>query len=311
MDTTHGRNPPVPLVGSLRHHDYSFEHRTPVGVWRWTTRLDVAGATPAYSVRDIVSPYGLLRDSIPLPGAVVSAMAESIVELRSSFAPVALMGPPPTLSFTVDEGRGFTGETLTGLVTNAGAYGSLLDATLSPSSGSLRLTPSRIGSLGAGEAGSFLVEVDGTELDSSSSPYAMTVTASDPTAAGGPAVLPVTVVVRPKAQIQTSVAVLTFTATRPLSGPFPAVATQTFEVRNVGPSASLLAYEVSELTGLADWLASYSPVTGELPGGGAEAVTVVVVPPEGFLPGTYTETLRVSGYSANGFVDLQIRLVIS
>ncbi len=300
----------MPLVGNIKFHDYQFAHLTATGTWRWTTRLDVSGSAPLYTVRDILTPYGLLRDSVPLPGELIQAMAESIVELRASFAPSVLLGPPSSLTFVVDEGRGFA-EGQSARVTNNGAYGSLLQANLAASAEYLRLTPAVIGGLAAGEWGLFMVEVDSSSLAASGSPYEASVTVSDPTAAGSPATFPLTITVRPKAQIQTSVGSLTYTVTRPSSGPFPAITPQTFEVRNVGPSGSFLSYEVRKLTGTADWLTATNPAYGELVAGGSEEVEVVVVPTPAMGPGTYTEVLRVSGYSANDFVDVQIQLVIS
>lgn len=58
-------------AASIRFQDYQFQLQVTTGAWRWTTRMDVSGASPLYEVRDIISPYGILRDSIPIPGEVV------------------------------------------------------------------------------------------------------------------------------------------------------------------------------------------------------------------------------------------------
>jgi hypothetical protein len=42
-----------------------------------------------------------------------------------------------------------------------------------------------------------------------------------------------------------------------------------------------------------------------------DVITVKVQPPDGLLQGTYSEKLRVLGYSSNGHVDVEIRLVIT
>jgi len=298
------------LVTSLQSHDYKFVFDTPAGRWKWVTRLDVSQATPSFSVRDIVSPYGLLRDSIPIPGEIITAMAESITELRSNFTPSILVGPPPALTFTVDEGRGFSpGVAVT--LTNNGTYGSILGATLTKSASYLRVTPASVGGLAINEAGQFTVEVDSTSLLATSSPYNETVTVQDSAASNSPQVFPVTVVVRPKATITVTPTARSFSVVKPLTGAFPAIADQTFVVQNTGPAGSVLSFQIQKLTGLSDWLVAFLPASDTLSSGQSDTITVSVQPPSTMLPGTYTEKLRVSGYSTNSYVDVDIQLVIT
>jgi len=300
----------LPLVSNIKFHDHAFELSTAKGRWQWTTRLDVSQSNPLYSVRDIISPYGLLRDSVPIPGDVVEAMQESIAELKSNFAPAILLGPPTSLSYTVDEGRGFTpaeGVTLT----NNGVYGSLLGCSLTASTSWIRVTPANIGNLAMNETGEFSVEVNSTNLLASGSPYAGAITIQDPAATNTPVVMPITVTVRPKATIDTDTSVLTFAVVRPLLGPFPSVADLSFDVSNVGPAGSVLDFEIQKLRGTSDWLTAFLPSDGSLTSGQSSAVVVSVEPPSTMLPGTYLETLRVSGYSSNSYVDVQIQLVVT
>jgi hypothetical protein len=127
-----------------------------------------------------------------------------------------------------------------------------------------------------------------------------------------PQSLPLTIVVRPKAVITVSPVTVNFSAARPLSGPYPTVPTQQFTVQNAGPSGSVLDYQIVRLTNLSqNWLASFTPVSGTLNASSTANITVTVVPVEGLLPGTYEETLRVSGYSFNDYADVLIRLVIT
>lgn len=301
----------MPLVQNLRFYDYQFEYLVPAGKWLWTTRVDVTQATPSYQIRDIKSPYGLLRDSIPIPGDIVQAMAASIVELGSNFAPGILIGPPSSLVFEVDEGRGYsTPQTV--LITNNGVYGSILGSSLTSSASFVKVSPSSVGGLAVNESGNFTVEVDSTNLLASSSPYSETVAVQDPTATNNPQSVLVLINVRPKALIASSISLLTFTVARPLSGPFPQVPTQNFTVENSGPSGSVLEYDIRALTGLCGgWLRSWLPAEGTLQDGEGEVVTVTVQPQEGTLQGTYSEKLRVIGYSSNNYVDVEIRLVIT
>lgn len=301
---------PAPLVSNIKFHDYAFEYNTATGKWQWTTRLDVSRSNPIYSVRDVISPYGLLRDSVPLPGEVVEAMGASIAELKSNFAPNILLGPPTMLSFTVDEGRGFAPFQEVAL-TNNGVYGSLLGTSLTPSASWLRVTPANVGNLALNESGEFKVEVDSKDLLAAASPYAGAITIQDPAATNTPVVLPITVVVRPKAVVAANVSQRIFSVVKPNTGNFPGIPAQAFVVSNAGPVGSVLEFEIQKLTGQSDWLTSFLPSSGTLMSGQTSTITVTVAPPNSMLPGTYDETLRISGYSSNSYVDVQIRLVIS
>lgn len=300
----------MPLASNLKFHDYQFEVAVPTGKWRWTTRLDVSQSNPVYSVRDIISPYGLLRDSIPLPEVVVKGMADSIEELRSNFSPHILVGPPTSLTFTVDEGRGFS-LSQDVILTNDGVFGSVLGMTITSSAAYVRAVPANIGNLAINESGSFDVDVTSTTLVAADSPYNETLTVQDPGATNSPQVIPVTIVVRPKSTVGCTPTSLSFSVVKPLVGDFPSIPTQNFTVQNLGLSGSILEYEVNKLTGLSDWLTGITPSSGQLNSGGSEAVTVTVHPPSNLMQGIYTETLRVAGYSTNNYVDVEIQLVIT
>jgi len=300
----------VPLASNLKTHDYQFEYAVPAGKWKWTTRLDVSQSNPIYTIRDIISPYGLLRDSIPLPGVVVSAMAESIVELKANFSPHILVGPPTSLTFVVDEGRGYSPSQGV-ILTNDGVYGSILGVTITSSAAYVRPVPANIGNLAINESGQFDVDVSSTTLLALSSPYNETLTVQDPGATNSPQVIPVTITVRPKATVATSIGLLTFTVVKPLIGSFPAIPTQAFSVQNLGPVGSILDFDVNKLTGLSDWLIGITPSIGQLASGGSQVTTLTVDPPDNLTQGVYTETLRVSGYSTNTYVDVEIQLVIT
>lgn len=299
----------MPSAANLRFQDYSFQQPTPMGMWRWTTRVDLSGMAPAYSVRDIVSPYGLLRDSVPIPGPVVASMAESILQLRVNFAP-ALLASPLHLTFTLDEGRGF-GVPQTVQVTNSGVFGSLLDAIITTDAGWVRTQPTRLGNLASGETGQFDVLVDSSSLLAADSPYTNTVLLQDAAAPNSPLPVTVTINVRPKAVIGVSTTALTFYAVKPLTGPFSPIPSQSFVLSNTGPAGSLLDFEVQKLVGSSPWLVSYTPMSGQLAGGSTQAMIVTVAPPPSCPPGTYKETLRISGYSSNAHQDVEVTLVIS
>lgn len=304
-------------AASIRFQDYQFSVQSVSGIWRWTTRVDVTGPVPAYQVKDIRTPFGLFRDnggfrdSIPIPGDVIQAMSDSIVQLQQNFPPKILIGPPSSLIFEADEGRGFTAPQAV-VLTNDGVFGSLLGAALATSAPFVTVTPANVGNLASNETGSFSVAVDSTNLLAANSPYSEQVTVQDPNASNTPQVLPVTINVRPKATISISPLQLNFSVSRPLTGPFPILPSQQFTIRNTGLAASLLSYQIQRLTNLSnDWLTSYAPVAADIAGGQSQIIAVNVAPIDGLSSGTYQETLRVSGYSTNSFVDVLIQLVIS
>lgn len=273
--------------------------------------MDVSGLTPAFQIIDILTPFGVFRDSVPLPGEVVQAMSASIDSLLANFQPNILVGPPSTLSFTVDEGRGYSAP-LSGRVTNDGVFGSLLSCTLTTSDPYIHVSPEIVGHLAANQYGLFDVAVDSTDLLASASPYSGTVVIQDASAANTPQVLPIVINVRPLAIVAATPAVVNFSVIRPVSGAFPPIPSQTFAVENTGPAGSYLEYQIVRLTGLSqNWLATFSPVQGTLVSGAQQAITVTVAPATGLMPGVYEETLRVSGYSFNSYTDVLVRLTIT
>jgi hypothetical protein len=273
--------------------------------------MDVSQSNPTYQVRDIKSPYGLLRDSIPIPGEVVQAMASSIIELRSNFSPAILVGPPTSLVFEVDEGRGYSGPQ-SALITNSGVFGSILDAIPASSASFVKVSPTFIGGLALNESGDLTVEVDSTNLLVSSSPYSESITVQDLNATNNPQIIHVLINVRPKALITLSTSLIVFSVSRPLNGHYLQVPSQEFTVSNSGPLGSVLEYDIRALTGLCSgWLRSWIPADGTLQSSGSEVITIIVQPPDGTLQGIYSEKLRVIGYSSNNYVDVEIRLVIT
>lgn len=271
--------------------------------------MDVTGSVPVFSVTGIVSPMGILRDSIPIPGEVVEAMGDSIEEVRTQFPPTILIGPPSTLTFEVTEGQGFSLPQEV-VLTNNGVFGSLLGVTLSTSAGYISVSPAEIGNLASNESGAFDVSVDSTELLAVDSPLSGTITVQDSAATNTPQVLPITIEVLPKATIDVSPTTLYFTVVKPLTGSFPVIPSQTFTIENTGAAGSVLTWQLQKV-GCSPWLASFAPVSGTLDSGETELITVVAAPPTSTGTGTYTETLRVTGYSTNETFDVTLQLTVS
>jgi hypothetical protein len=298
------------VAQTLRAHSYQFEYQVPGGRWRWTTSFDVSGPVPSVQILDITSPFGRLRDSIPFPGEVVEAMGASIETVRQMFPPGILLGPPTTLSFTVDEGRGFS-DPIQVIVTNDGAFGSLLAASLTTSAGYLSVTPANLGSLASNATGIFEASVDSSLLLAGDSPIAATITVQDPNATDSPQVLPVTITVRPKAVVGAAPLALNCVVTKPLEGDWPVVPVQLFQVQNNGPAGSVLDWQVTRVGNLSSWLIGVGPSSGTLASGETANVQVQVAPDSRTMAGTtYQETLRVSGYSSNQYVDVLVTLQV-
>lgn len=298
-------------AAAIRFQDYQFQTIVATGTWRWTTRMDVTGVNPSFEIRDVQAPFGILRDTIPIPGDVVTEMASSITEIQSNFPPNIFLGPPASLAFTLDEGRGF-GDPQDVVITNDGVFGSLLGATLSTSASYLSVAPATVGSLANNESGSFAVSADSTDLLSANSPYNETITIQDANAINTPQTYNVEITVRPKATLDVTPTQLNFSTSKPLTGPFSPVPTQQFTIENTGPVDSVLDFQVQRLTELSNnWLAGFAPVTGTLVSGGSQVITVQVVPIEGLAIGVYSEILRISGYSTNLQLDVTIQLTIT
>jgi hypothetical protein len=271
--------------------------------------MDVSGVTPSYLVENIVSPFGILRDTIPIPGDVIEAMSDSIEEIRTQFPPTIFIGPPSSLVFEVTEGRGFSDPQAV-VLTNTGVFGSLMGATLTSDAAYVTVTPAQIGNLASQESGEFEVAVDSSQLLAVNSPYIQNVVVEDPNATNTPQVLAVTINVAPKAVINTTPTALSFNAIKPISGPFDPIPNQTFTIQNTGPAGSVLDWQVQKVS-CSNWLVGFAPVSGSLTSGDTETITVSVQPPQNTQPGTHTETLRISGYSENQFVDVQITLTVT
>jgi hypothetical protein len=292
----------------LRYQDYQYQLSLGQGVWRWTTRIDVSKANVSTQIREIISPYGLLRDSVPIPGEVAQAMADSITEVMSAYTPSILLNPV-SLDFTVDEGRGMS-LPIQVQVTNNGVLGSLLSTTVTTSAPYVRSTPANIGGLLANVSGHFDVSVDSAQLLAIASPYSTILTVQSAEATNSPQTIPVNIVVRPRPTISASPASLTFNVAQPFTGPYPPIPAQQLTLTNTGLPTSVLDYQIRKLQGV-NWLVSFAPVYGSVNGGSSQPIAVLVSPDLSMSPGVYTETLRISGFSTNLTLDVPVTLNIS
>ena len=301
----------TPLFQSrLRKQDYQYSVALPAGIWRWTTRIDMTTASPQYEVLDVTSPYGTLRDMIPIPGPVITAMANSITQVMQAFAP-SIMLSPTSLTYTLTQGQGVsTPQTIS--ITNNGVFGSLLSAAITTSAPWLVVTPANIDNLGFNETGQFWVTSDSTALLAVNSPYTGTITVQSDAAVNSPQTIDVTVNVNPPATISLTPLTLVFQV--PSAGapsPFPPIPSQSFTVSNTGPAGSQLMYLIQKLYGTSPWLVSFTPFMGNLASTQSQIITVAVAPPPNMCTGTYTEVLNVSGFSTNMTQQVTVQLIIT
>ena len=237
-------------------------------------------------------------------------MAESVVNISQAFSPSILLGPPSSLSFTVNEGEGIS-LPQSFSITNNGSFSSLLNFQVTPADSYVRLSGVQpYPGIPQNESRSFQASVDSTNLIAASSPYASSLTISSSQATNSPQNLPITITVRPKAIISLSSISLTFTVVKPLTGSFPPIPDQILTVTNTGPAGSLLDFQVRKLSGLSPWLTTLSPSSGSLGSSSSQNIQISVVPPDSMLPGTYTEIIRISGYSSNKIADCTVILQV-
>lgn len=299
------------LPSILRFQDYQFQVALNTGTWRWTTRVDVSQASATASIRDIISPHGILRDSIPIPGEVVQEMSDSIQQVQASYTPsILLTGLNGTsgLDFVVDEGRGIS-PAKTVQITNNGILGSLLAATVTSSAPYVHPMPANVSGLVSNATGSFDVSVDSRNLLAIGS-YQAELSVQSGSATNSPVSIPINITVRPKATISLSSNTVTFNAVRPLTGDFTPIPSQAFNLVNSGPPSSVLDYQIRKLKGV-PWLVSVNPFYGSLNGNTQQAITLVVAPAAGMGVGVYTETLRITGYSSNSVLDVAVTLNVT
>lgn len=271
-------------------------------------------AMPQFEVRDVKSPFGNMRDMIPIPGPVITAMANSIATVQQAFAPAIMLSPAGLMIFTLNQGQGVSmPQPVT--ITNNGVFGSLLAAAITTSAPWLQVTPANITGLAFNETGSFNVTADSTALLAVDSPYSGTITIQDASAGNSPQTIPVQVTVLPQATILVTpnpASPIVFNVAAPLPGtPFPPIPSQQFSLSNAGPAGSQLTYLIQKLIGHSPWLVSFTPFMGNLASTQSQLVTVAVAPPPNTFPGTYNETLRISGFSTNMNLDVPIQLIVS
>jgi hypothetical protein len=284
------------------------------GTWYWTVSAsNVQGASQQYYVCDIQTPFGRYTDGVdvPIPGDVVQEMAGSMTQLQQQLAPLLALvaGQQTSFNITVTQGDAAS---LVGAVNiiNAGAFGSFMTATATPTVPWLSASPVTIPGIGQNQTGQFSVILDPTILVAQQAPYVGTVNLQDNRAT--PTVIPLTVNVTvlppPVISAQPAVIQLTWTLlTAANSG------SQQLTITNTGPTSSILNATVAKVQNNSPWLAFNPPTVSGLAGGQSTIVTLSLwsagIPQ---VPGTYFEILQISSPNPTVTpVNVQVQLVVS
>lgn len=300
------------MATSVSAGGFSFDLDSVGGKWYWTVHANnIQGASQVYRVIDIMSPFGRFSDvELPLPGEVVLAMADTLQQVQQQLAPLlALISSPNPVNVTVTEGDP-SSFISTVVFQNAGAFGSFLTATATPSAPWLQVGPTIVSGLNKNEQGQFAIKVVPSILLSTGSPYSGNVVLQDNRQPATVITLNFGVIVLPRPAIATNVTqvVLTYSLNLATSG-----GSQQVIVSNSGPAGSILNATLAKVQNRSPWLQFVPASVGPLASAAFSPVTFSVLSPGvPTTPGTYTETILISSPNAsNGNQTVVVSLVVS
>jgi hypothetical protein len=290
---------------------FEFSLESTGGLWRWkVVSQNVSGAGVSYEVSCIDTPWGpLYQTAIPVPADVIQAMAQGIVEVQQQLSPLLALLNPSQVSFVVVITEGDPNLVVADVpFFNAGAFGSSLTATATPSAAWLRADPGQVAGLGKNDQGEFTVTLFTGSLAANASPYLAVVNLQDNRVPSTLISLAFSVSVLPRPVIAVDQTDLSFTwyqTTSSGDGPF------TVHVLNSGPPSSSMGWAAA-LLNASRWL-SFTPASGgPLSSSASQSVSLSLNPScVPASPGIYVDRLRFSSpTSSNGYVDVQITLNI-
>ena len=300
------------MSATVKGGGYNFQTSSVGGTWCWTVRANnTQGLGQLYDVANILTPYGPLENvQIPIPGDVVVSMYESLLDIKGQLAPLLSLVQPATTLYTVTITEGDPDQEV-GTVDfqNVGAFGSFMTVTATPGASWLEASPEVTQDLGKNQTGSVNIALLTSTFLQSGSPYSAVVNLQDNR--DPPTVIPitVTVVVLPRPVILASPTSVDLTYIIATSTPGPS---QTVTVQNSGPSGSVLNWTAAAVNGSA-WISLAPSSGGPLASGESDDVIISVVPSQApSVPGTYTETVRISsGNASNSPVDVSVSLIVT
>jgi len=301
------------MASSISSGGFTFDLDSIGGKWYWTVQADnIHGVNQLYKVINIMSPFGRLYDvETPIPGDVVSAMAETLQQVQDQLAPLLFIVSPsnPNFNLTVTEGEAGS---IVGTIVfqNSGAFGSFLTATATSSVPWLQANPTTVVGLNKNEQGQFTININPALLLATGSPYSGTITLQDNRQVPTVTVFNFGVIVLPKPVIATDTTTvgLTYSINLAASG-----GSQQVQVSNAGLSGSILNASVAKVQNTSPWLQFVPISVGPLASLASTPVTFSVINAAvPMTPGTYTETVLVySAMASNISVTLVVSLVVT
>lgn len=282
------------------------------GIWTWKVQANnLSAAGQLYEVIDIITPYGPFTSTmIPIPGEVITEMANSIVSIQQQFAPFMILDPlsHTTFSLVITEGDP-NSDIGTITVLNAGAFGSFMTVIATPGAPWLSVSPSSVQDIGKNGYAVFDCVLITTPLLASVSPYSGTIILQDNRTPSTfiPIIVNVTVLPRPViTSLPTTVSLVFISSTGTPGG------SQSVVISNSGPADSSLSFTLAKL-GSSNWL-NFTPTSGGplVSGGSVTSVfSIVAAAAAGLVPGTYIERVRVSSPNAsNSPIDIVVNLTV-
>jgi hypothetical protein len=299
------------MATGVRGGGFDFDVCSVGGRWQWrVTASNVQGAGQFYQVEDVKTPFGSLATvDIPIPGDVITAMAESLSVFQQQLQPKIVLTGTSGLNVTVTEGDPVL---VVGSLTfiNGGAFGSFMTATGTPDSPWLSVDPPSVPGIDKNGSGSMSVRVDPRILLATASPYLGHVGLQDNSSPATLIPVPVNVVVlpRPAISLDTMSIGLAFYLASMVPGGAASVT-----VTNSGPLGSYLSFSLAKVQNVSPWL-SVAPLSGtSVPSGGSVNVTFSLVADQvPKIPGTYTEIVRVASPNAsNSPLQIAVSLVVN
>lgn len=288
---------------------FEFETYSVGGKWRWkVVANNVINQGQLFYVADVWTPFGRLVDvDTPIPGDVVTSMYESLSQFQQQLAPRFQLTGPGSFSLVVSEGEPIAdvGQIM---FTNAGAFGSYMNVSATPSAPWILVNPSSVTGVGRNQSSQIALRINPGSMLAANSPYSGVVNIQSNGVPPAQVSLNVTVLPRPAISVDMNNVYLTYNLTTQTPG-----GAQVVTVTNSGPPTSLLVYLISKLQNCSPWLSFTPQSDGPIPSGSTSSFILSLV--SSGVPrvaGTYSETIRVTSNSAsNNPVLVNVYLTVS
>jgi hypothetical protein len=300
------------MGASVASGGFRFSQISVGGTWYWTISADnILGSTQQFYLKDIQTPFGKYTDGVdvPIPGDVVTAMAGSMAQFQQQLSPLLALvsGQQTVINITATQGDPAS---LIGTINflNAGAFGSFMTTTATPSVPWLSTSPTTIPGIGQNQQGQYNLILDPTTLQTSPTPYTGVINLQDNRAVPTliPIIVNVSVLPQPVIGVFPNCVGFTWTLlTASSSG------SQPLTITNTGPATSILEFTIAKVQ-CNNWLELSPTSASGIVAGGSTVITLSLnsscIPQ---IPGEYFETVLISSANAaNSPVAIQVTLCV-